>query len=144
MNENHTITVTAVPNDENDDIEFTIDHCPGGQCAVWWECKTCAEYIPTEDEIDEGEYARHGEDHQRIDGYWMTQSEQCALGSTDSGADGAREVADEAGLGTHEVSIDYSGDGHWDVFLVPAPTLPVGATVTGLDHTPCTTTEGVA
>ena len=120
MSENHTITVTAVPNDESDDLEFTIDHCPGGQCTVWWECRACAEYKPTEDEVDEGEYVRHGEEHQLIDGYWMTQSEQCALGATDSGADGARDVAEEAGLGTHQVRIDYWGDGHWDVSLPPA------------------------
>lgn len=63
MSENRTITVTGLPNDYND-VEFTIDHYPGGQCTVWWECKVCADYTPTEDEMDESEYARHGEKHQ--------------------------------------------------------------------------------
>lgn len=122
----HTITVTSMPNMEEDlpddeyidAVQFTIDQCPGTNCRVWWECtKACADYEPTEEETDEGEYTAHGVFHQNIDGMWMTESSACALTSTDSGSDSLQEAAEKAGLGTHKIAVDYEGDGYWSVRL---------------------------
>lgn len=115
---NHRVTVTLVPNEESDDVEYTVDHCPGTVCTVWYECTTCDSYKPTEDEEGDGEYTRHDTHHQLIDGLWMTDTSECAIVATDSGADGMHEIALEAGLGTHDVDVDSWGDGSWDVTLV--------------------------
>lgn len=116
--ENHKVTVTLVPNDETDDVEYTVDHCPGTTCSVWYECDQCSEYEPTKDEDDAGEYDRHNRHHERIDGWWMTDTSECAIVASDSGADGMFEIALEAGLGTHDVDVDYWGDGAWDITLI--------------------------
>lgn len=119
----HTITVTKVPDEHSDDVELTVDHCSGNACTVWNECtELCAGYTPTEDETDAGKHSNHGVEHQLIDGFWMTESKACALTGTDSGNDGVHEVAETAGLGTHQVVIDYWGDGIWDVSLHAANT----------------------
>lgn len=114
----HTVTFTKVPNEEQDDLEYTIDSCPGGDCVVWWECKECHERKPSEIEDDEGEYTAHGERHQRIDDVWMTEGKGCAIATTDSGTEGMCEIAETAGLGTHQIDCSYWGDGHWDVDII--------------------------
>lgn len=125
----HTVTVTKLDNmhveglaDEEyvDGVEFVIDHCPGGDCTVWWTCAECGKsgHQPTELEVQEGEYTAHGEVHQQIDGEWMVESKSCAARATDSGADGMQEVAQAAGLGTHQIDVSYWGDGCWEVSLV--------------------------
>ena len=119
----HVITVTRVPDEHSDDVEFTVDHCPGDTCSVWWECTTpCAGHQPTEAETEDGWHENHGVRHQLIEGRWMTESQTCALTGTDSGNDGASSAAEKAGLGTHRLSIDYWGDGIWDVELVSPET----------------------
>lgn len=117
----HAVTITAVP--DSDDFEWEVE-CPDGasNCTLWEECGACATYEPTADEDAAGEYERHAHDHQRIDGMWMTSTGDCALGSTDSGADGINDIALEHGAGTYQVHIDYWGDDSWDVDLAkPEP-----------------------
>lgn len=120
----HTVTVTKLDNmhieglaDEDyvDEVEYIIDHCPGGTCTVWWGCENdgCRDRVDEDDE-----FFAHGEDHQRIDGVWMIQSKQCAARATDSGRDGMQEEAQAAGLGTHQLEVDYWGDGQWAVGLI--------------------------
>lgn len=121
----HTITVTQTitedPNvpaeDWSDEVKYTIDHCPGDDCTVWWECRKCDKdgHEPTEDEADEGEYEAHGELHRNIDGDWMTESKDCAASATDSGSDAMQDAAQNVGIGTHKVSVTYWGDGIWEV-----------------------------
>lgn len=119
----HTITVTKVPDEHSDDVELTVDHCSGNACTVWNQClEACSEYTPTEDETDAGKHSNHGVRHQLIEGFWMTESEACALTGTDSANDEVHSIAEEVGLGTHQVVVDYSGDGIWDVFLHAANT----------------------
>ena len=147
----HAITVTQIMNDFPDvpeeefadEVKYIIDRCPGGDCTVWWECQRCDKdgHEPTEDETDEGEYEAHGELHRNIDGDWMTESKACAASATDSGSDAMQDVAQEAGIGTHQVDVTYWGDGLWEARLIAAPTLPVGATTTIHDQTPSTTAE---
>ena len=128
---NHKITVTAVPNmDEDlpddqyiDEVTYTVE-CPGeSYCKVWWECSTCMkeDYSPTDDEVDEAEYTRHGVFHQELEGMWCTESQQCAAIHSDSCRDSVYEAAEDAGIGTHEVALDYQGDGYWDVELIHPP-----------------------
>jgi hypothetical protein len=124
----HTVTVTAVPNmDEDlpedqyiDQVQYTVV-CPGdGQCYLWWECKQCIDdkHEPTDDEEDEGEYFRHGIEHQNIEGDWMTPSTQCAAIHSDSCSDALQEEAEHAGVGTHQIELDYEGDGSWSARLI--------------------------
>jgi hypothetical protein len=112
----HTVTIKAVP--DADDFEYEIE-CPNSpECALWYECGPCENnYDPTEDENEAGEFTRHGRLHECIDGLWMTNTGKCALGSTDSGADGLFEIAIDKGAGTYQVHIGYWGDGVWDVTL---------------------------
>ena len=113
----HTVTIT-----DAEDLEWTLDVCPGGDCTLWNECAACKDHTPTEEEIEAGEYTAHGEHHLCIDEMWMTETGGCALASTDSGAQGICNVASWAGVGTHQVECGYWGDGHWDVDLVqPTP-----------------------
>lgn len=117
VHESHTITVTRLPGEEDDDLEYSTT-CPptGKSCNVWWECGTCekAKRPVTQDEEDDGEYTAHGVYHQQIDGYWMTESSQCGL-TTDSAQEECWDVAQLVGLGTHDVELDYYGDGQWNV-----------------------------
>lgn len=116
----HVITVTRVPDENNDDVELTVDHCSGTGCSVWNQCNDqCAGYQPSAKELEDGQHENHGASHQLIEGFWMTESGVCALTGTDSGSDGVHSVAEEAGLGTHHVSVDYWGDGIWEVSLAP-------------------------
>jgi hypothetical protein len=117
----HTVTVTAMPNTDQDlpedqyidSVQFTSECPEGGSCNVWWECKECADYNATEDEEDDGEYTRHGVLHRNIDGDWMTESDDCAATAADSASDAMQEAAEEAGLGVHQIELDYQGDGCW-------------------------------
>jgi hypothetical protein len=127
----HTVTVTAVPNmDEDlpddqyiDTVQFTVECPENANCSVWWECEKpeCKDYEPTDDETDDGEYTRHGVFHQNIDGMWMTDSGQCAAKQADSASDAMQEAAEEAGLGVHQIELDYEGDGYWSATrIIPA------------------------
>ncbi|MDQ0756099.1 hypothetical protein [Arthrobacter sp. B3I4] len=118
----HTVTVTAVPNtdvegipeeDYIDSVQFTVECPDDGSCRVWWECKQCADYSPTEAEEDDGEFTRHGVLHQNIEGDWMTESNDCAATAADSASDAMQEEAENAGLGVHQIELDYEGDGYW-------------------------------
>ncbi|MFS2091033.1 hypothetical protein [Paenarthrobacter nicotinovorans] len=128
---NHKITVTAVPNlDEDlpedqyiDEVQYTVE-CPGdGTCALWWECKTCQdeEYEPTEEQEDDGEYTRHGVFHQDLEGMWCTEGTQCAAIHDDLCRDSVYEAAEYAGIGTHDIAMDYRGDGEWTVEIIHPP-----------------------
>jgi hypothetical protein len=105
----HTVTVTQLDNthidglaeeDYVDEVKYTIEHCPGGNCTVWWECAKDEYRNHEHDDCDE--YDAHGEEHQCIDGMWMIESKDCAAVTTDSGHDGMQEEAENAGLGTHQ------------------------------------------
>lgn len=119
----HTVTITEVAPD-TDDFEWT-GNCPenDGTCRVWYTCKDC-KHEATAAEEDASEYTAHGVEHQYINEDWMVESNQCALTSTDSGAQGMTDVAHTAGVGTHEVDVSYWGDGHWDVTLIPQDVTP--------------------
>jgi hypothetical protein len=129
----HIITVTALDNthldlpDEQyvDGVQFTVE-CPGGTgCNLWWECTECREYEPTEDEDDDGEFTRHGVFHRNLEGMWCTESDQCAATHSDSCSEAVQEAAQEAGeyagLGVHQIELDYEGDGDWSARRVIPP-----------------------
>lgn len=125
----HTVTVTAVPNTDQDlpddqyidEVIFTSVCPPDENCSVWFECKECTDYDPTEQEIEDGEFTRHGTFHQNIEDDWMTDSGQCATTGSDSARDAMAEAAEDAGLGTHQIDLDYWGDGTWTAERVITP-----------------------
>lgn len=118
----HTITVTRVEDElgGNTSYPFTVN-CPGTKtCHIWYECMICEknDFVITEETEDDGEYVAHGVFHQQIDGNWSTETNECALSTTDAAYEACVETADYLGAGTHEVDIDYLGDGEWVV--IPA------------------------
>lgn len=82
-------------------------------CRTWWECSTCrtlldgmdslerADYLETLDEEDEA----HGEDHQHIDGMWMTPTNRCL--SVMREEDDAAELIHSLPDGDFPVSLDW-------------------------------------
>lgn len=103
----HTITITRLPDDENDDAEYAIDGPCDSDCRVWRECPraTCqrmsSEYPPFEERY------RHGVEHKRIDGVWMVDMNECGLDH----AYHLNLAADEMGeLGTYALQVDWDGD----------------------------------
>lgn len=127
----HTITVTAIPNmDEDlpddqyiDEVKYTVE-CPGeSSCQLWWECTKCRDegFEPTEDQEDDGEYTRHGVFHRNIEGMWCTESKQCAAIHSESCQESVYEAAEDAGIGTHQIELDYQGDEYWTVQIIHPP-----------------------
>ncbi|SEI45096.1 hypothetical protein SAMN04487917_101361 [Arthrobacter sp. yr096] len=127
----HKITVTAVPNTDEDlpddqyidEVQYTVECPEDGTCALWWECTKCQDegFKPTEDQEDDGEYTRHGVFHQDLEGMWCTEGKQCAAIHDDNCRDSVYEAAECAGIGTHDVSVDYHGDGEWCVQIIHPP-----------------------
>jgi hypothetical protein len=146
----HTIEVTALPDDESDDVVYTVEGPHDSSCTVWFPCEVelvsikvraglpgtpplgsrhmrpfmsrfrqgrCPHEV-TEDDDMRGEYEAHGEQHQQIDGEWMTMSDGCALLHSDAASSDLWEIAQEHGLGRHQVSVDYWGDGDWNATYV--------------------------
>lgn len=75
----------------------------------------------TDDDEGEGEYTAHGELHKQIDDRWMVLTDDCAAIVSDAARSDLWQIAEDHGLGRHEVEIDYYGDGDWSASYV-APT----------------------
>jgi len=75
----------------------------------------------TDAEEDALEYSAHGEEHQYIDGEWMTYSGRCAAGEADLAQD-VHWIARVHGVGSYDVDVEYSGDGHWGLNYVGSHT----------------------
>lgn len=74
-------------------------------------------HVVTDDEEDAGEYGAHGEEHQYIDGEWMTDAGRCAAAEADVAED-IFDIARAHGVGSYDVEVDYWGDGQWNLIYV--------------------------
>lgn len=113
----HTLTITKVPDEVDDDYEYTISGEHEDDCAVWFECDRMDCPTKSEDFDDPaGEGVWHGEDHIAFDDVWATKSTQCAI---DYRNDRMIEQLDGREVGTYDVEVGYWGDGEWYFNLTP-------------------------
>lgn len=112
----HTVTIKHDPASHacgdrcHDECTAEVS-CSGvtSRCRCWWECEVCREAMQGldtdtladfEERLDE-EGESHGQEHQRIDGMWMTPTGQCLTQAIETDAydllfslpDGAYPVA---------------------------------------------------
>ena len=109
----HTITVTRLPDETSDDVEYTIGGTHDRSCSVWGECE---ERHPraTLDELQDGEAIWHDAEHLLVSGVgWCVLTTECGL---DYAYDLGLEVEALTGLGTYELDADWTGDG-WDALI---------------------------
>lgn len=115
----HILTVTQLPNEESDDLEYEISGECDEQCRMWFTCaaeEPCRNDPP--DDVEEAEF--HGMAHRSIEGEWMLPTGRCGA-TDDSASDDLHCIATKRGLGSHPVEIDYWGDGIWQARdLTPA------------------------
>lgn len=127
----HTMIVTKLPDENDDDIIYSIEGPHDAACRVWYPCaddKPCvSEPSPfvrsVEDPIcDVEDWTFHGVEHRWIEESWMVLSVECASFS-DGAQDDLNFIALKRGIGSHPVDIDYWGDGIWQALdLTPEPT----------------------
>ena len=110
----HTITITRLPDETQDDAEYVIGGSCDSKCTVWWECrrKACSAMDPEHAAGDER--VRHGKVHRHIWGVgWCVES-------TDCGEQFAYDLSMQAdaapALGTYPLFIEWDGDG-WDSWI---------------------------
>lgn len=112
----HSVTITHDPASHklgcHDECTEQVT-CTGvtDACRCWWRCDTCHtireglsdEEITAFDERLEDEEHAHGKEHQRIDGDWMTPSNQCLVHVMENDA---YELVFRLPDGVHPVDID--------------------------------------
>lgn len=110
----HTITITRLPDETQDDAEYVVGGSCDSKCTIWWECrrKACSAMDPEHAAGDER--VRHGKVHRHIWGVgWCVES-------TDCGEQFAYDLSMQAdaapALGTYPLSIEWDGDG-WDSWI---------------------------
>ena len=113
----HTVTITRLPDEQSDDVEYTIGGEHDAHCETYRECDKAWHRHPKNADIvgDEWGNDRVGE-HRYIEGMWMTHEPNgCGLNYA------FEEYTDddliEAGLGTHDVTVTWDGD-WWIMSLV--------------------------
>ena len=71
----HTITITRLPDETQDDAEYVVGGSCDSKCTIWWECrrKACSAMDPEHAAGDER--VRHGKVHRHIWGVgWCVES----------------------------------------------------------------------
>ena len=125
----HTLIVTKIADENDDDIEYTVDGPHDTSCQVWYACSTCANepspYTRAVDDpiCDEPDWTFHDVEHRWIGDEWMTLSTECA-GTTDGAQDDLNFIANTRGIGSHPVDIDYWGDGCWQALALTDNEVP--------------------
>ena len=110
----HTVTITRLPDETSDDVEYTVGGEHDSTCEAWWECQSINHRHPKNENYDLYEWStkRTPEEHRFIDGMWMVQA---GCGFDTALADNGAEIDQRfirAGLGTFELLIEF--DDWWD------------------------------
>lgn len=105
----HKLIVTKI--DEVDGAEYTLAGPHDSSCRVWRDCLVQDAVHPEAEDVDYEPIEAHGVQHRWIDGYWMTPTNECG-GYYD---DDIFSLAGELGVGEHDVTVEYDGDGTWMV-----------------------------
>lgn len=114
----HRVTITVPDPEWPEDIEWNVEHLEDDPlCRVWYPCEKCTTW--DEKKLScranlglDADVVYHGEEHQLIEGDWMTPSTQCGLQVSDS-CDWVDDIYSEHGPGTYPVEPDYWGEGSW-------------------------------
>ena len=113
----HTITVTRLPDETTDDVEYTIGGTHDYRCEAWHECLKSWHRHPTSgaDYGDEWATKRVPEVHQWIEGMWMVPNKtRCGL---DLSFEYDNPEFQMTALGTYDVDVEWDGD-YWTAALV--------------------------
>lgn len=119
----HTITVTSLPDETTDDVEYTIGGTHDYSCEAWRECiKEWHRHPKNGDDGDEWSTKRVPEVHQMIDGMWMVpMRNRCGFGLSFEYDNPEFQMTR---LGVYDVDVEWDGD-YWTAslsFRGPAPT----------------------
>lgn len=123
----HTVTITRLPDEQNDDYEFEFGGNHGGDCAVLMPCKRKACQAMKPEYSDER--GRHGREHLFRDGDWLVESDQCALRYVFEQV-GTNETFEGLTLGTYPVRVEWEDDWWLEVQKSSTPEQPAAF----LDH----------
>jgi hypothetical protein len=120
----HTITITRLPDEHNDDADYEVAGACDNSCTVWRECEA-KHPRATEGEESSGKATWHGVEHMAILGIGW-----CVIDESDCGLNYAYGLGLEAAavteIGTYALDIDWDGDG-WVAYVV-VPTSPSSGT----------------
>lgn len=107
----HTVTITRLPDADHDDYEYEFGGAHGHDCEVYVECKrkACQAMNPEYEPFDER--FRHGKQHFHRDGYWVAESDICALRYVFEYS-GPDEAFDGLTLGVYPVRVEWE-DTRW-------------------------------
>ena len=110
----HTITITRLPDETSDDVEYTVGGTCEPGCRIWRECKRKACRALSADFDVPTERTRHGVEHQLIGGVgWAVETNTCGVTyAYYLTLDAEREGK----LGTFPLEISWDGD-FWDAFI---------------------------
>ena len=108
----HTVTVTKLPDEQSDDVEYTISGEHDDQCEMWIECFKSWHRHPRN---DYGQYGGYDEwstkrvpvVHQWIDGSWMVPSSDCSFRYAFENDNPDRQMTD---LGIYDARVDWVDD----------------------------------
>ena len=120
----HFITVTRLPDDTSDDVEYTIGGEHDGHCETWTECWKAWHRHPQNDYgqygYDEWSTKRITVEHQWIEDCWMVPGGGCGLHHTFESDSPEWRMTE---LGIYDVTLSWDGD-WWiaDLTLRPAST----------------------
>lgn len=115
----HVLRIKHDP--ESHELEDCHDDCTAevvcagvtDACRTWWECDRCRAVLrrvsdAAAEEYDERIHERgtaHRQEHQHIDGMWMTPSNQCL--STACDEHNGHDFVSELPAGDHPVTLDW-------------------------------------
>jgi len=114
----HTLTVKKVPSEADDNVEYTVGGEHDRSCETYFICDQCQddESITAEimdDWAADGEWMRHGRTHIESEGgdIMVLHKNYCALREHPD----LSLLVEQLGVGTHDVEVDYWGDGRWEI-----------------------------
>lgn len=105
----HTVTVTKIPDDESDDVEYTIGGTHDQSCLAYQDCLKSWHRHPKNEEIvgDEWGNERVGY-HSWIEGEWMVpMKNRCGF---DIAFEYDNPEFQMNQIGTYSVEVDWDGD----------------------------------
>lgn len=109
----HTITITRLPDAEQDNVEYEVGGTCDQSCTVYRECEE-KHPASTDDEISSGEATWHGVEHMDIyDQGWNVPSGECGVTFAH---DLSLEADQVQALGTYALDVEWDGDG-WLAYI---------------------------
>lgn len=117
----HTITLTQVPTDDDDSLDWDTAGTCDRSCLLWGPGPGGPTSDPDSPDAP-GEQVVGGVLWRGIDGQWMRQTANCALAECAGDLEESllNSVTDIRVGDVFDVEPDYCGDGDWQFFLTPA------------------------